>query len=445
MAESRSSKASPGWSIGYAQCDITPKKGQTLMSGYGRERYASGALKPLRAQAVAMRDPSGKIALLITADVLGFDRLSVEYIRRTLATERGLDPQGVMMAASHTHWGPPTLYRVTLTVGPLDPWFVASFERKLIAMACEALDGLKSGSVSYGAIDTNVGHNRRVPVSDGSVTWGVNLDGHYDAHTPVLRLSRDSTADDVQDIVVVTHACHPTSSGGIDKFTPDYPGAMRDRIEKTLGPNTRAVFAMGCGADAKVTHEDATSGDFIFTGDPKNSAAAGRKLASDVLTHLKNDAADRVSISASLNCRIASGSLTMGKPRTREQLEATAFQRDNANFEVWWSRQMLAYPDTRRKHYYEAQAWVLGDTLTLIGLEGEVCSPLGPLSRSLVKTPHAMTVAYANEVQGYIPSKSIVKEGGYEGESSHRAYFKPAPFTQRVEAEFQSIVEASLG
>ncbi|MCE9592105.1 MAG: hypothetical protein K8S99_16485 [Planctomycetes bacterium] len=434
--------ASKGWKIGYAQGDITPKKGQTLMTGFGRERYAEGTLAPLRAQAVALRDTKGKTALLITADILGFDRRSVEFLRRTLAARHKIDPQAVMLAASHTHWGPPTLFRVTAAVGALDPWYVVGLERRLAALADEAIKSLAPGAASYGFINAAIGHNRRLPQDDGTIGWGPYPEGFYDNHTPVLRLSR--SARDVDDILLVGHACHPTSSGGINKFTPDYPGSMRDRIESKLGPRSRALFVMGCGADAKVTHLDAKSGQLVFTADPKNSAKRGRALADDVLKHLADKRAQRLDLPASLRCKVVSGNLTMTKARSPAEIEAMAMRPDNGGHEVWWARQMLAFPDARRKHYYEAQSWVLGNALTVLALEGEVCSPLGPLARGLARTPHAMTIAYANEVQGYIPTKRIVLEGGYEGESSHRAYFKPAPFTTRVEAEFKTIVRRAV-
>ena len=430
------------WHIGYAQADITPGKGQTLMAGYGRQRYAAGVHKPLRAQAIALRDSRGRLALLITADILGFDRLSVEYLRRALSTRHQLDPQAIMLSASHTHWGPPTLYRVTFAVGTPDTWLVAALERTLLALAEKAINGLEPGAIDYAYIETNVGHSRRIPRPDGTVEWAPNPDNDYDRHTPILRMTRQ--ADDVDSIILVGHACHPTASGGIDKFTPDWPGAMRDRIESRLGARTRAVFVMGCGADAKATHKDPETGELVFTSDPLNSARAGRELAKEVVHHLKQESDTRSAIPASLRCRVAAGDLTMGKCRSTAHLRAIALQSDNMDCEAWWARQMLAYPDSRRNHHYEVQSWVLGGVLTVFGLEGEVCSPLGPLSRGLAKTPHAMIVAYANEVQGYIPSRKIVQEGGYEGDSSHRAYFKPAPFTPRVEAEFKAIVQRAL-
>ena len=69
------------WQVGYAEADMTPAPGQAMMAGFGRERYPQGAIAPLRAQALALRDANGKTALLVVADVLGFGRVSVNAMR----------------------------------------------------------------------------------------------------------------------------------------------------------------------------------------------------------------------------------------------------------------------------------------------------------------------------------------------------------------------------
>ena len=56
-----------------------------------------------------------------------------------------------------------------------------------------------------------------------------------------------------------------------------------------------------------------------------------------------------------------------------------------------------------------------------------------------------MAIAYANEVPGYIPTARIIREGGYEGDTSHMAYFLPAPFQLRMEIELTALVEQALG
>ena len=94
------------WSVGYDEADITPAPGQVQMSGFGRERYANGALAPLLTQVVVLRDGEYNTGVLITADILDFDCVMVEAIRRAIKHKHNIAPENIMLAASHTHWGP---------------------------------------------------------------------------------------------------------------------------------------------------------------------------------------------------------------------------------------------------------------------------------------------------------------------------------------------------
>jgi hypothetical protein len=68
-----------------------------------------------------------------------------------------------------------------------------------------------------------------------------------------------SNADSApRQLVLVGHACHPTDSGNIQKWSPAYPGPCA--LSATRLPDTRALFVQGCGADAKVVHRDPESG-----------------------------------------------------------------------------------------------------------------------------------------------------------------------------------------
>jgi hypothetical protein len=55
-----------------------------------------------------------------------------------------------------------------------------------------------------------------------------------------------------------------------------------------------------------------------------------------------------------------------------------------------------------------------------------------------------MVVAYANSTGSYIPDERIMREGGYEAESSQQAYGLPAPFTENIETELKQIVQTAL-
>ncbi|MCX5659542.1 MAG: hypothetical protein NTW19_07435 [Planctomycetota bacterium] len=431
-----------GWRAGFAQGDITPPKGHTLMSGYGRERYAVGALAPLLAQALALADKSGNVAVLVTADILGFDRMTVGAIREAVAQRHGLAPESIMLAASHTHWSAGTLFKVNFATGALNPFYVRRLEEEMLRLVDQALADLAPARVAFQAIQTRIGRNRRLPQADGSIGFAINRDGHYDTHTPILRVSRAARGQSPSEVVLVGHACHPTSSGGIDKWTPDYPGGLRREIERSLGPDSRAMFVMGCGADAKVVHVDPKTGAEAFTADPKRSRQAGQALARAALKAMAKG--EMTELPATLSMGSAAGGLTLEKPRPRADMVKLALSPDAYFNDRWWARQSLAYSDARKAMEYEIQAWRLGGKLTMFSLEGETVSDLGPLTRSFADTRDAMIVGYANVMEGYIPTKKVRIEGGYEGESSHRAYCLPAPFTTKVEREFKTIAAKAV-
>src|SRR5262245_7158573 len=110
-----------------------------MLAGFGQPRQVAGMLAPLRAQALAFEDSQGHLALLFTADVLGFGRSSVDVLRAKIEKAHGLPASAVCFCASHTHWGPGINYGMNFAVGPLSPWYLARLEQMLIQLADQAL------------------------------------------------------------------------------------------------------------------------------------------------------------------------------------------------------------------------------------------------------------------------------------------------------------------
>ena len=431
------------WSVGYAEADITPEPRQVQMSGFGRQRYAEGALAPLLTQVVVFRDGEDNTGVLITADILDFDRVMVEAIRRAIKFKHGIPPENIMLAASHTHWGPAVRFRMGYSLGAPNVWYMDFLENEILTCVGTALKNLSPAKIKYGWFDyRGIGCNRRLPV-DGKITWGPYREGSFDEHTPILRIGRGAGPEQ---LLIVGHACHPTSSGTIQKWSPDYPGAMRDCLAAKL-PDTKAVFVQGCGGDAKVVHEDPDSGKLVFSASPERAKAAGEKLAGAVLKHLETGKMSP--LGARLACSLKTGQISYGKRWSREEIERLAYPEPKRNgqrhsWQTWTARQSLALPDNSKSFRYDVQVWKLGEQLTVFGMEGEICSPWGPILREMAPTKQAMIIGYANGTGSYIPDKRIVYEGGYEGLTSQHAYFLPAPFTENIETEIKQIVKRAL-
>lgn len=450
-ANAESPGATPGWKVGYAEADITPANGAPVMpAGFGKPRAVTGVESPLRAQALAVEDQSGKRAILFTADVLGFGRTTVDAVRYKLRERHKLPPEAVCFSASHTHWGPAINRRTGGAIGDVSVWYLAFLEDKLLTLADRALASLAAAEIHFGSCNAQIGMCRRSLDKDGRVRWAPDPKGSYDRHTPILRIARRQSP---RTILVVGHACHPTSMGEVkEEWSPDYPGAMRRKLEAEL-EDSRALFVQGCGGDAKVVHRNPKTGAVAFSASPEQSHQAGIALARAVLDCIrgadKNKAASDagaaptprfVALQPKLKTALVTGSLSLQPGMSVAELNKLALGGNPRSYQTWWARKMCAFPDDRTALRYDVQALQLGD-LTLIALEGEVCADWGPFVRGLAATPYAMVVGYANEVSCYVPTARIVKEGGYEGDLSHKVYLLPAPFQPRMEVELTNLVQ----
>jgi neutral ceramidase len=433
-------QAAGPWQVGFAQAEITPKPGQAMMTGFARERIVQGVLAPLRAQVVVFQDAAGRRAALCTADVLGFGPDTVAVLRHRLQTKHDLAPAAVCLAASHTHWGPAVNFRFNFMAGGPDVWYMAFLEQTMLRLVGEALDDLAPAEIAYGSCDVQIGICRREVLPNGKVRWGPNPAGNYDRTTPLLRIARQKSP---KQLVVVAHGCHPTSTGNVEKWSPDYPGAMRDRLEAELG-DCRAVFVMGCGGDTKVTVKNPQTGKEEFAAHPDHSRAAGEKLADSVLRHLREGKV--APLPAALRTATVGGTLSFDEPLPREKIVEMALSEKplpDAPYSIWWARQNMVYPDDRRALDYEVQAWRLGP-LAMVALEGEVCSEWGGMARAMLPQHPVMVVAYANHCPGYIPTARIIREGGYEGDLSHYIYLLPARFHAKMEAELSELIRRAV-
>ena len=211
-------------------------------------------------------------------------------------------------------------------------------------------------------------------------------------------------------------------------------------------PHTKAVFVQGCGGDAKVVHKDPETGKLAFSNSPEQAKAAGENLARAVLKHIETER--MIPLDGQLACSLATGRISYGRRWSREEIERQAFpelkKKGQHSWQTWTARQSLALPDHSESFRYDVQVWKLGNCLTVFGMEGEICSPWGPMLRAMAPTEQAMVIGYTNGTSSYIPDKRIVQEGGYEGLTSQNAYFLPAPFTENIDSEIREIVTRAI-
>ena len=218
--------------IGFAQKDITPYGnafGSYRLSGVKRH---SGIHDPLFAHALVIRD-GGHVCLLVSLDVSMFSKRQADEMKGYLAGAVGIDPDAILIAATHTHNGPETLneeddLRITI-------W--QDIRRAVVAAATEALERLDDARVSWAQRDLPIATNR-YQYRLGQT--GNTIDPRLDA-----LIFESQTGKHFG--VLYHYAAHPTCAMAAEqKVSGDYCG-LADRIIEQRTGGFSMFFNGACG------------------------------------------------------------------------------------------------------------------------------------------------------------------------------------------------------
>jgi hypothetical protein len=423
------------WQAGVAKTVITPKE-YMWMSGYGaRDKPAQGKVHDLWAKALVLQDANGKRALLITLDLVGIDGSLSDAVCADIAKKHGLARSDIMLACSHTHCGPivghnlHAMYRLDDKQQGLVNAYTKDLHRALVDMADAAVKDLRPASLSWGTGLTTFATNRRTnkePEVPKLRDLG-QLKGPFDHDVPVLCV-RD--AERKVRAVVFGYACHATVLS-FYAWCGDYPGFAQLDLERRY-PGATALFFAGCGADQNPL--------------PRRSVALaegyGKQLAEAVDQVIKAPMTPLPPIAKSTYTRI---DLSFGDLPTRDKLVQDTM--DKNPYIVSRAKLLLAEIEKtgslKQTYPYPVQAWRLGEDLTWIALGGEVVVDYSiRLKKELGKV---WVAGYANDVMAYIPSLRILKEDGYEGDTSMIYYGQPTIWGPRIEEMIVESVRGQVG
>jgi hypothetical protein len=220
---------------------------------------------------------------------------------------------------------------------------------------------------------------------------------------------------------VFGYGCHNSTIGSIYKFHGDYAGSAQAWLEKRH-PGAVAMFLMGCGGDVKPYPNDSV--ELAESYGAVLGASVERRMA-DEMAPVYGPLAARFEL-----VPLAFAPLP-GREQWNEQLKSTrsTFRRRAAAMLAILERQghlPTEYPDP-------LQAWQFGHGLTLLAMGGEVVSEYSLRLKQELGADHLWVAAYSNDVFAYIPSLSILREGGYEGADAMAFYQLPGPWAPSVE------------
>ena len=410
---------------GFARMDITPPMG-SYVSGYFSERYAKGVLDPIQLNAVAFSDGEAT-DLIITADLLGVDRITCDALRTEIAACTGIDRDHIMLTALHPH----TSYAFLdmnfkkargEKIVPTDELYCKMLHLKYCDVAKMALDDMHEATLGYAEEETaeQIAFVRRYYMKDGTVAtnpWNRVDEIVRPCETPdntvrLLRFAREGK----NDIALVNFCTHPDVIGG-EYLSADWPGFVRRYVEKDLG-GVSCLLLNGCQGDSN--HCDWVGGK---RGGYDHAAHMGRVIADTVLK-LWNATNPQDFL------HVAGGVHTVVVPTRTEGAEeydkCVRFLEDHhanrlsykpTGAELGRAGRITRLRTAPAFQQVPVSVLRLGD-FAFVGFGGEPFTHYGIAVRENCPDVTVITACCANGYEGYLPTALAFEEGGYEGNSS---------------------------
>jgi hypothetical protein len=380
------------------------------MDGYAaRDHPSEGVLHDLWAKALVIEDSRGYKAVLVTSDIIGFPKHMSDRIRNRIGAKFGLTRSQIILNSSHTHSGP-VIYDAFSNIYPLDQEqikkakeYSAKLEDQIVELVGKAI-GLRIPAKIYsqnGVVRFQV--NRRNN-TEKTIEQINDLKGPNDYAVPVIKV-----ANEKGELMAVAfgYACHATVLS-IYQFSGDYPGFAQIEFEKSH-PGVTAMFFQGAGADQNPL--------------PRRTIPLaqqyGRELAAAVERVLDEDMREldpHLSTAYSeINLQYA------GAPPTKEEL--IQIMKESSSYPAYLkinAKSLIEILDRGESlgttYPYPCQVWNIGEQPLMI-LGGEVLIDY-TIELKKIFGPDIFVLGYSNDVMSYIPSESVLREGGYEGTRS---------------------------
>jgi neutral ceramidase len=436
---------------GAATVCITPDEPLWLAGYAARTAPAQGKISDLFASALVLEDCNGERLVIASADVIAITRPIADAVAECALTQHGLARHQLVLTATHTHYAPEFRADKTLFFN-IPAEFAAKLPKvseQLVTALMQAIDAafatLEPVQLSARRTSAGFAHNRRrYGVKEGAAS----VEDTIDHDVPLLDCV---DASGRRKAIVFGYACHNTTIPWQDgRYCADWVGFAREELQSE-NPGSTAIFVPGAGAD-----QDPEPG-----GSVEYSRQHGHELAVAVQESFNEPG---VEIVGPIRSELQEVFLPL-QPVSPEsilkmlesddppkQVKAGFLQASIERGE----RLITSYP-------MPIQVVQFGQELLLIALSGEpvidwaqkfkrefLFNSPNRISLNDTNNPARVTsehrwsrvwvAGYCNDMFGYVPTRRVQAEGGYEGGRANLWSWVPAPFTDDVEERVTSAV-----
>jgi len=422
-------QAQAAWKAGVGKVSITPDETIWLAGFASRTKPSEGVRQPIWAKALALEDASGQRAVVVTLDLVSIRPLVADAVIAHVRQKHGLSRERLLLNVSHTHSAPIvgdfTSYESRMgeyleAQRPVIALYTAALPGKINEAIDKAMAALAPATLHFEQGFAGFAVNRRRVTNRA---WP----GPVDHDVPVLAVRSGGELRGI----LFGYACHNTVLSD-NRVNGDYAGYAQEALERQY-PQAVALFVQGAGADANAL--------------PRNTVEAAERYGSTL--------ADAVGLVLKGKMRPVGDGLTavMELPEirfmplaSREELRkrlttTTGYEREHAQRML----QKLEKGEKITDRYpYPVQAWRFGREFTLLALGGELVVDYALRFKQKYGWGNTWVAGYSNDVFGYIPSKRVWKEGGYEGGGAFLFSSFPGPLEEATEEVIAASVDAVM-
>jgi len=402
------------------------------MFGFAGRGPAGGIHDELTATALVLEGPQAQLRsdaqgagtsrlAIITCDLLFLRSDEVRAVRGAIARLTDVPPDHVVIACSHTHYGPLTEPDRD-EQGPQVESYLANLVHLLAGAVALARARTVPCQLGFGQGEVRIGINRRERMADGQIILGQNPLGPVDPRVAVLRI--DGVGGNPL-AAVLNYACHPVSLGSrCTDISADFPGTARRLVEEETG--AMCLFLQGAAGNIN---------PLLMGWDWTHLARLGLPLGAEAVRVYWGAAPGTESTNGGTAAASSQLNLPPLLPSSieagRESVAMLEMERERLNAggdegALWWAERRIeralqglealqVQGDTLVPPVEaELMALRLSDSVGMITAPGEIFTEIGQSIVARSPFPHTLFAGYANGTIEYVPTRAAYAEGGYE-------------------------------
>jgi neutral ceramidase len=442
--------------VGFAERDISPDIGMEQPGGYGKA-YLRKFHDACKVRAVVFDDSRKRVAL-VGVDALMIPRDLVLAARKQIQQRCGIEPEAVLIGASHSHSSGPTgmvqpgEYDFASPLVKMlayeksscaDAGYLERVQTEVITAVCHANSLRVDAQCGFGSgREERVVYNRRFRMKNG-LTYTHPGQGNPDVLEyagpidPEVGVIGSWDKSGRLQGCVVNYACHATTNP--DGISANWIYYLEKMIRGALGADVIVVFLQGASGD--ITQVDNLSPYEYPGGEDWARLVGGRVGAEAIKTLLTMHAGsfsplDAASTVLQINRRVPS------PERVRACAEVVQKSPEAAGNTRWtFAKEIMLLDAILAKHPLaeaEVQAVQVGPAVFLSN-PAELFCQFGLDLKSHSPFKFTYPVELANGTVGYVPTEEALSShgGGYETRLTSYSNLGPTAGRQMVEAALE--------